>query len=53
MSTNREQFSNDIFPVSSKAKKWLKRQLARWNRRQGKKNPEEAPKKNRYKGWSW
>ena len=49
----REQFSKDTWPVPRKARKWLKKQLARWNRRVAKRNPEDAPKKNRYRGWYW
>lgn len=39
--------------VPKRTRRILKRQLARWNRRQGNKYLEDAPKKNRYRGWYW
>ena len=32
--------------------KFYKNQTARWNRRQAKRLLDDAPKKNRYKGWA-
>ena len=43
----------DTFPIPRKTKKSLKKQMARWNRRQAKGNPEFSLRRSRHKGWYW
>jgi hypothetical protein len=43
----------DTFPIPKKTKKSLKRQMARWRRRQARTNPEEILRSHRHKGWYW
>ena len=43
----------DCFPIPLKTKRSLKRQMARWLRRQGKNRPGEGLRTRRHKGWYW
>jgi hypothetical protein len=43
----------DALPIPQKTKKSLKKQMARWLRRQKKRRPEEALKMKRHRGWFW
>jgi hypothetical protein len=43
----------DTLPISRIMKKLLKRSMARWLRREAKRDPENAPKGRRFKGWYW
>jgi hypothetical protein len=55
MAASREQFGCDPqppHPKSSVGKRWLKRFMARWLRRQAKRLPEDAPRQRRYSGRS-
>lgn len=52
---SREQIGNGAiksFMSGGRWKKEAKRQMTRWERRQGKKLLDDAPSKHRYVGWS-
>lgn len=50
MSNSREQIGQDRRWVNVDGK-WQKKQMSRAERRQAKKDPEDAPKKRLYKGY--
>lgn len=55
MAASREQYGcghQPPHPKSSTGKRWLKRFMARWLRRQAKRHTEDAPGRRRYCGWS-
>jgi hypothetical protein len=43
----------DTFPIPPKAKRSLKKQMARWLRRRAKTHTAEGLRTKRYKGWYW
>ena len=43
----------DTFPIPRKTKKSLKKQMARFLRRQAKRRPEQGLRTQRHKGWYW
>lgn len=50
MSANKEQIGQDRRLVRSPWK-WIKRQYARWRRRQERRLLDDADKRNRYRGY--
>jgi hypothetical protein len=52
MGLHAEQTGNEKQPVAKDVKRFAKRQLAKKQRRQAKRNSEDAPRKNRYDGWA-
>ncbi|MEW6208920.1 MAG: hypothetical protein AB1631_11180 [Acidobacteriota bacterium] len=45
--------TRDTFSLSRGAKKFIKKSMKRWLRREGKRDAENAPTKKRFKGWYW
>jgi hypothetical protein len=43
----------DSMPIPLKAKRSLKKQMARWLRRLGKESPDQGRRTPRHRGWYW
>ena len=53
MGVKIEQISKDTLPVPRNSKRYAKRLFSRKNRREAKRDPENAPKRRVYSGWYW
>jgi hypothetical protein len=43
----------DALPISKALKRFLKRSMARWLRREARRDPDNALKGRKFKGWYW